>query len=45
MSEWDHVDDEDDASVPFFVTCNRKRHFREKGIAKIRFEAARDRAT
>ena len=30
MSEWDHADDEDDASVLFFATCNRKRHFREK---------------
>jgi hypothetical protein len=36
MSEWDHADDEDDASVLFFVTCNRKRHFREKRIARIR---------
>jgi hypothetical protein len=46
MSEWDNVDGEDDASVLFFATCNRKRHFSEKRIARIRYEAAaRDRAT
>ena len=36
MSEWDHVDDEEDASVLFFAACNRERHFRRKRLARIR---------
>jgi hypothetical protein len=43
MSDWDHFADRDQAGAWFFSCCNVRRSFREKRIARIRFNGAGER--
>jgi hypothetical protein len=35
VSDWDHFEDQDEASPWFFSCCKRKAVFKEKRIARI----------